>query len=241
MLRVSDLHVNYGPVAALRGVDLAVDEGQLVTVIGPNGAGKSSLLLAIMGVVRAMRGAISFLSEPVLGQPPERIVRLGVSMVPENREIFSRLNVRENLLIGAVIRTDDQVHADLTRVQEYFPILRERSNQPAGQLSGGEQQMLAIARALMSRPRLLLLDEPSLGLAPTVVDRVYAIIGRLRREGVTILLVEQNARRAFQVCDRALLMNSGKIVAQGSVEELRAQHSLDRIYLGGAAVAKLNS
>lgn len=203
LLQLRGLRVRYGRITALAGIDLDVGEGEIVAIIGPNGAGKSSLLGAIAGVVAADHGTITFKGEDIRKLPMEQAVRRGIALVPEGRHVLPGLTVLENLKLGATIRTDTAgIRSDLERFLEAFPILRERRNEPAGRLSGGEQQMLVIARALMSRPRLLMLDEPSLGLAPRIVDQVYDIVRHTRNQGVTILVVEQNARRALDVADR---------------------------------------
>ena len=233
LLAIQDLRVSYGRIAALRGVDLEVREGEIVGVIGPNGAGKSSMLSAIAGAVPVASGHISFDGEFLARQRPERIVRLGISLVPEGRRIFGRLTVGENLQIGATARADRaEVRADRERVLDLFPILREYFDSPAGKLSGGEQQMLAIARALLSGPRLLLLDEPSLGLAPIVIDRVFEALEGLRASGVTMLLVEQNAARTVELADRIYVLRTGTIELEGKPEELVRDASFEESFLG---------
>ncbi len=234
LLSVQGLVVAYGPVLALRGVSLEVAAGEIVAVLGPNGAGKSTLLKAVAGAVAPASGRVLYDGGRIDGLPPEEVVRRGVALVPEGRLVFPRLTVAENLQVGAISRRDrTAVAADLERTLEMFPVLRERAGQLAGTLSGGEQQMLAIGRALMSRPRLMLLDEPSLGLAPIVVDRVFEMVRRLRAEGVTILLVEQNVHRALEVADRASVLAVGQVVLSGSGEELRSREvGLERAYLG---------
>jgi branched-chain amino acid transport system ATP-binding protein len=233
MLAVTDLHLNYGAINALRGVSLEVARQEVVALIGPNGAGKTSLLMAIAGIVPTAAGRIRFAEGSILGLPAEKILRLGISVVPENREIFTKLTVWENLLIGATARHDrTQVARDLDRVTALFPKLAQRRNDPAGLFSGGEQQMLAIARAMMAAPKLLMLDEPSLGLAPIVIDAVYDAIQQLRRDGVTILLVEQNAERALSVADRAYLISTGQIVLGGTPAEIHARGSVHEAYFG---------
>jgi branched-chain amino acid transport system ATP-binding protein len=234
LLEVRDLSVSYGPVAALRGVSLEVRAGRTVAVLGPNGAGKSTLLKTIAGVLAPAAGEVRLEGERIDGLPAEEVVTRGVALVPEGRMVFPRLTVLENLQIGAYARRDrDGVAATLAGVLEMFPVLAERARQSAGTLSGGEQQQLAIARAMMSAPRVLLLDEPSLGLAPIVVDRVFELIGRLRERGTTILLVEQNVHRALEVADRAFVLAVGKVVLSGTAEELRATEArLERAYLG---------
>jgi branched-chain amino acid transport system ATP-binding protein len=234
MLRVVDMTVAYGPVTALRGVSLEVAAGELVAVLGPNGAGKSTLLKTISGLLAPVSGGVLLNGEEVGGVPAESLVGRGVALVPEGRLVFPRFTVAENLLIGAASRRDrDAIEHDLQRTLRTFPVLADRASQLAGTLSGGEQQQLAIARGLMSRPRLLLLDEPSLGLAPIVVDRVFELIAGLRGEGVTILLVEQNVHRALEVADRAYVLSVGRVILAGSAAELRSTHAeLERAYLG---------
>jgi branched-chain amino acid transport system ATP-binding protein len=233
MLAVGNLHVSYGSIVALRGVSLQVGEGEIVAVIGPNGAGKSTLLLTIAGIVRAKQGSIEFAGGSVTGAAPERLVSSGLSLVPEGRHIFGSLTVAENIARGATTRSDRAaIAADTERVLDLFPVLRERLRQRAGKLSGGEQQMLAIARALLAKPRLLLLDEPSLGLAPLVVKQVYDAIEELRRGGVTILIVEQSVGRALKVADRTYVLNSGSVTISGRSAELQGTAAFDTAYFG---------
>jgi branched-chain amino acid transport system ATP-binding protein len=235
LLSVRGLTVRYGSVTALHGIDLDVDEGELVALVGPNGAGKSSALAAVSGLVRAAAGTVTVAGDVVSGLAPERVVRHGVALVPEGRNIFTSLTVAENLALGATIRRDAAgVAADLDRQLDRFPILRDRYGQQAGLLSGGEQQQLAIARALMSRPRLLLLDEPSLGLAPRLVDLVFETVAQLRREGLTIVLVEQNATRAVELADRTSVLRTGRIVRSGTADELGGGAAMAAEYLGEA-------
>jgi branched-chain amino acid transport system ATP-binding protein len=233
MLEVSGLQVSYGAIAAVRDVSLRLAEGELVTLLGANGAGKSSTLLAIAGALKSS-GTIRLDGVDVSSWSPERMVRKGLAMVPETRDVFPDLTVGENLLLGAYARRRDRqgVADDTERMCALFPRLKERIEQPAGTLSGGEQQMLVIARALMSRPRLLLLDEPSLGLAPTIVDQIFKMIGELKGQGLTILLVEQNAAKALAVADRAYVMRLGRIAAEGSAAEIAAASDLEHLYLG---------
>jgi branched-chain amino acid transport system ATP-binding protein len=233
LLTVRDVRVSYGAITALRGVYVDVEVGEIVALIGPNGAGKTSLLMAIAGIVPVESGGIEYLGGSLLGLPAEKILRKGLSVVPENREIFTKLTVWENLLIGATARSDrEQVARDLDRVTTLFPKLAQRRNDPAGLFSGGEQQMLAIARAMMSGPKLLMLDEPSLGLAPIVIDAVYDAIQELRRDGVTVLLVEQNAERALSVADRAYLISTGQIVFSGTSQEIHSSGNVHEAYFG---------
>lgn len=233
LLSVRGLTVRYGSVTAVHGIDLDVAEGELVALVGPNGAGKSSTLAAITGAVRPARGTVALDGEVLSGLAPEKVVRRGVALVPEGRHVFTGLSVAENLALGATIRRSG-VAEDLERELERFPILRERYRQQAGLLSGGEQQQLAIARALMSRPRLLLLDEPSLGLAPKIVDLVFETVARLRREGLTIVLVEQNATRAVELADRTSVLRTGRIVRSGTAAELGGAAAMAAEYLGEA-------
>lgn len=236
LLSIRELTVRYGSVTAVHGIDLDVAEGELVALVGPNGAGKSSTLGAVSGLVRAASGSVSLAGTAIGGLAPERVVRHGVALVPEGRNIFTSLTVAENLTLGATIRhRSPQVAQDLERELTRFPILRERLTQPAGLLSGGEQQQLAIARALMSRPRLLLMDEPSLGLAPRLVDLVFDTVAQLRREGLTIVLVEQNATRAVELADRTAVLRTGRIVRIGTAAELGGGAAMAAEYFGGAA------
>lgn len=234
MLEIEDLHVAYGSIQALRGINLRVDAGELVTLIGSNGAGKSTTLLTISGVLRPRQGRIRFEGRDLAGVAPHEIVRLGISHCPEGRLIFGRLTVLENLVLGAYHRRDRRgIQADIDRVYTLFPRLAERRHQMAGTLSGGEQQMLAIGRALMSRPRMLLLDEPSLGLAPLLVERIFAVIRELQQQGVTILLVEQNAYQALRVASRAYVLETGQIRLAGPAAELANDPRMRAAYLGG--------
>ncbi len=228
LLEVEDLRVHYGAVEAVHGVSFAVNAGEVTTLIGANGAGKSSTLAAISGLLPA-GGRIRFDGRDIAGAPPHAIVRAGIVQVPEGREILARMTVEENLLMGLRGRA----RSDLDSAYERFPILGERRALLAGSLSGGEQQMLAIARALLARPRLLLLDEPSLGLAPLIVKRVFDTLADLRRQGVTMLLVEQNALRALRLADRAFVMELGKLVMRGTGQELLRDEAVARTYLGG--------
>ena len=241
LLEVKDLHTYYGPVHALHGASLQVEEGELVVVLGANGAGKTTLLRSLSGILRAFGGSIRFRGEEIAGADTGRIVRLGLSQVYEGREIFAPLSVRENLQLGAFVRRGRQeraeVQKDLARMLELFPILRERIDLPGGLLSGGQQQMLAMARALMSRPKLLLLDEPSMGLAPIVVREIFSIIADLRRSGTTILLVEQNSDQALRIADRAYILQSGSVVLEDTAANLMGNPTVAEAYLGGIHVA----
>ncbi|MBX6321665.1 MAG: ABC transporter ATP-binding protein [Rhodospirillaceae bacterium] len=239
MLELVDVRAQYGAIVAVRDVSLTVEAGELVALIGANGAGKTTTLSTIVGVLRPARGRIRFLGEDIVGLPPEAIVRRGIAMVPEDRDIFPVLTVEQNLRLGAFIRRDRQEYArDLEEMSALFPILKERLTQPAGTLSGGEQQQLAIARALMSHPRLLILDEPSLGLAPKLVAQVFALIQRLHAQGMTILLVEQNVRQTLGIADRAYVMRMGRIEASGTAEAIRRQVDVESAYLGAGGGAQ---
>jgi branched-chain amino acid transport system ATP-binding protein len=236
MLRIRNLKCYYGRIQALAGVSLSVRTGELIALIGANGAGKSTLLQAICGLLPGWQGDLQFEKESLRGLAPPHIVQRGISMVPEGRLIFPPLSVLDNLHLGAYIRyrrkQRDEVEADLETMWKLFPILAERARQPAGTLSGGEQQMLAIARALMARPKLLLLDEPSMGLAPLLVQRILETLVQLRDQGLTILLVEQNARAALQVADRGYVLETGRMVLEGGAADLLADQDLKRAYLG---------
>ena len=233
MLKISDLFVNYGNVAALCGVSLEVGAGEIIAVIGPNGAGKSTLLLAIAGVVKARSGSVKFDGNDIALMQPEALVSKGLSLVPEGRHIFGSLTVAENLALGATVRRDwKEIASDTYKVLAMFPVLKDRYRQRANKLSGGEQQMLAIGRAMLARPRLLLLDEPSLGLAPLVVNHVYQAVVELRRSGVTVLIVEQNATRALATADRTYVLNSGEIVMSGKSTDMAGTVEFEAAYFG---------
>jgi branched-chain amino acid transport system ATP-binding protein len=235
MLEITGLQASYGNIQALRGVDLAVPEGAIVTLIGANGAGKSTLLMTICGNPRASAGRIRFLGQDITALSTDAIVRRGIAQAPEGRRIFPRMSVLENLQLGATLADPACFAADLTRVEALFPILAQRRHQRAGTLSGGEQQMLAIGRALMSRPRLLLLDEPSLGLAPLIVKQIFAVIGEVNRTGTTILLVEQNAYHALKLAHAGYVMQQGRIVLSGTGAELLANPEVRGAYLEAGA------
>jgi branched-chain amino acid transport system ATP-binding protein len=238
VLELADIHVRYGNIRALQGVSLRVETGELVALIGSNGAGKSTTLRTISGLLRPTHGTISFDGAEISVASTDRIVGLGISHCPEGRRIFGSLTVAENLRLGAVSRTATaEIAADLDQVLELFPVLRERLAQAGGTLSGGEQQMLAIGRALMSRPRLLLLDEPSLGLAPIMVERIFATITELKRQGRTILLVEQNVHQALDIADRAYVLETGRITLDGPAAVLRHDPKVEQSYLGVGGVA----
>jgi branched-chain amino acid transport system ATP-binding protein len=232
MLEIVDLQVAYGHVRALHGVSLEVRNGEAVAVIGSNGAGKSTMLRTISGLMRPRSGTITYDGIDITHARTDRIVSLGISHCPEGRRIFGRLSVRENLVLGGVRRPAGDVDADIRRVGELFPRLAERLEQPGGTLSGGEQQMLAVARALMAKPRLLILDEPSLGLAPMLVEHIFEVIERLKSEGLTILLVEQNVHHALDLADRVYIMESGRIGLEGASRDLRHDPRVESAYLG---------
>jgi branched-chain amino acid transport system ATP-binding protein len=233
LLSVDNLCVSYGAIQALRGISLRVDVGEVVTLIGGNGAGKSTTLRTISGLLQPKQGTIEFNGKPIQSSPPHLIVKSGLVQVPEGRGIFANLTVDENLRLGAFTRTDQAaIKKDRERALEFFPRVRERLRQQAGTLSGGEQQMLAIARALMARPKLLMLDEPSLGLAPQIVQTIFQVIREINREGTTILLVEQNASMALQVAHRAYVIEVGEILMQGPASELAASDEVRKAYLG---------
>jgi branched-chain amino acid transport system ATP-binding protein len=228
------VHAGYGPITALRGLDITVAPGELVCLIGANGAGKSSTLRAISGLLPPSRGRIVFDGREIQTEAPSAILRAGIAHCPEGRRVFPHMTVEENLAMGAYVRTDrGAIAADVDEVERHFPVLAERRRQMAGTLSGGEQQMLAIARALMARPRLVLFDEPSLGLAPTVVEMTFAIIADIRRRGTTVLMVEQNAYAALRMADRAYVMETGRIVLEGRAQDLLDDDHVRRAYLGG--------
>lgn len=235
LLRISQLRVAYGGIQAVKGIDLEVNEGELITLIGANGAGKTTTLRAITGTLPPSRvdGHIDYAGRPIKGVPSSSLIHLGLAMVPEGRGVFTRMSIHENLLMGAYIRQDkDAIAADIEKWYGVFPRLKERASQLAGTLSGGEQQMLAMARALMSHPRLLLLDEPSMGLAPIMVERIFEVIRDVAAQGVTILLVEQNARLALQAAHRAYVMESGLITLSGPGSELLNDPAVRQAYLG---------
>ncbi len=243
MLRMEDVHTFYGPIEAVKGIDLEVHRGEIVSLIGSNGAGKSTTLMTVSGVLKPRTGGVSFEGKKLNGLPPHRIVGMGISQVPEGRRIFPRLTVRENLEMGAYTAANRQSSplgmsenkekkAGFERVFDLFPILRERQKQPGGTLSGGEQQMLAIGRALMANPSMLLLDEPSLGLAPIMVSKIFKTIKEINEEGVTILLVEQNAHAALSLSSRGYVLESGRITLQGTGEELLGNERVKKAYLG---------
>ncbi len=235
MLKVTDLKVNYGGIEALKGISFDVSQGQIVTLIGANGAGKSTTLRAISGLVHPCDGSINFMGRDITSLNSQRIVAEGIAMVPEGRRVFPNLTVKENLKIGAYLRKDrDEVQESIADIYRRFPRLREREWQLAGTLSGGEQQMLAVGRAMMAKPKLMMMDEPSLGLAPLVVKEIFAIIRDLKSEGITILLIEQNANAALHCADVGFVMETGRITMTGSGEELLANEAVKAAYLGTA-------
>ncbi|MFH1231599.1 MAG: ABC transporter ATP-binding protein [Planctomycetota bacterium] len=234
MLKLENIHTAYGPIEVLKGISLEVKQGEIVTIIGANGAGKTTTLMTICGINKTKKGTITFNGKNIENLPPHRIVSLGVSQAPEGRRIFPRLSVKENLEMGAFTRTDkENFPVDLERVFNLFPILKERQNQKGGTLSGGEQQMLAIARALMAKPKLLLLDEPSLGLAPIIVSKIFEVIKELNKSGTTILIVEQNARMVLQIAHRGYVMELGRIIMSDTARTLLHNPKIIEAYLGG--------
>ena len=236
MLKVQSITASYGKIQALRGVSLHVSPGDIVTLIGANGAGKTTILNTISGLVTAQSGKILFADQNIIGLSPENIVRLGISQVPEGRQIFAPLSVMDNLLLGAYPRyrrkTKQQIHSEIDSIFEIFPILKERRKQLAGTLSGGEQQMLAIGRGLMSKPKLCMLDEPSYGLAPLLVGEIFRIIGVLNEQGTTLLLVEQNVKHTLEIAHRAYLLENGKVVLEGTCESFLQNGYVRQAYLG---------
>ena len=234
MLTLSELQCNYGKVAAVRSLSLEVRKGELVSLIGANGAGKTTTLRAISGIVRAAGGRIEFEGEDITRASPRRVLEMGIAHCPEGRRVFPYMSVRENLEMGCFLRSDRVgIEADFARIFERFPVLAERREQAAGTLSGGEQQMLAISRALMSRPKLVLFDEPSLGLAPNIVERTFEIIRSIRADGVTVVMVEQNAAAALELSDRAYVMEQGAVALTGTGESLLHNPHIQKAYLGG--------
>ena len=233
MLKVNDINVYYGAIHAIKGVSFEVNDGEIVTLIGANGAGKSTILNTVCGLLHTRTGSIEFLDKNLAAVPAHKVVRLGMAHVPEGRRVFQQMTVEENLEMGAYTQARASVDPNLERVYEQFPRLKERRRQVAGTLSGGEQQMLAMGRGLMSNPKLLMLDEPSMGLAPILVEQIFDIIRQLHKAGTTILLVEQNARMALSVADRGYVLETGKIVATGTGDELLHDEAVKKAYLGG--------
>lgn len=233
MLSVNNLYVKYGLIEAIHDVSFQVNQGEIVSLIGANGAGKTSILRTISGLVRPAAGSVNFEGVAIEKEAPQKIVRKGLSQVPEGRHVFSGLTVQENLEMGAFLRNDAEIKADYESVYSRFPVLKERRKQDAATLSGGEQQMLAMGRALMSRPKLLLLDEPSMGLAPIFIREIFSIIQEIKAQGTTVLLIEQNANMALSIADRGYVLETGKIVLEGTGQELLASESVKKAYLGG--------
>lgn len=233
VLKCDNLHVYYGSIHAIKGVSFEVSEGEIVTLIGANGAGKSTTLNTIGGLLKPREGSVEFEGKSILGVAPHKVVSEGMALCPEGRRVFAQLSVKENLEMGAYTRPPQEIPETLEKVYEHFPRLKERETQMAGTLSGGEQQMLAMGRALMSKPRLMMLDEPSMGLAPILVDQIFEIIKALNKAGTTILLVEQNAQMALSIADRAYVLETGRIVNTGTGKELLNDDSVKKAYLGG--------
>jgi len=233
MLEVNDVVTAYGKIEALKGVSLSVEPGRITCLLGPNGAGKTTLMYTIAGILRPRRGSVRFDGSELVGETADRVVGRGIALVPENRLVFPFMSVTENLAAGAYLRRDHAAIADdVEKLLDRFPVLKERRNQPAGTLSGGEQQMLAVARALMSRPRLLMMDEPSMGLAPLVVEQIFGIVEELNRDGITIFMVEQNAHMALKVAHKFFLMEQGKVTFTGTPGEVAEDDVIQRAYLG---------
>jgi branched-chain amino acid transport system ATP-binding protein len=233
VLKVQNLHVSYGAIKAVKGISFEVNEGEIVTLIGANGAGKSTTLRTISGLEKTAQGSVEFMGQNITDMPPHKIVELGISHVPEGRRIFTNLSIMDNLRLGSNLRKDqDGIKKDIKRVFDLFPILEQRQNQLAGTLSGGEQQMLAVGRALMTKGKLMLLDEPSMGLAPMVVENIFNIIKEINKQGTTILLIEQNAFMALSIANRAYVLETGNIVMKGNATELANNDDVKKAYLG---------
>lgn len=234
MLKVSNLHVSYGAIEAIKGIDFEVNDGEIVTLIGANGAGKTSIMHTISGLVKAKEGSIYLNDKDITKIPAHDIVKFGIAQCPERRRVFASQSVEDNLMLGAYLRKDkEEIKSDLDNIYNLFPRLKERRKQLAGTLSGGEQQMLAIGRALMSKPKILLLDEPSMGLSPLLVKEIFAIIEEINKKGTSILLVEQNAKMALAIANRAYVLETGKIVMSGESKELLTSNDIKKAYLGG--------
>lgn len=233
MLEIQNLSVHYGMIQAVHDVSFHVNQGEIVSLIGANGAGKTTILRTISGLIRPSNGSVTFEGKRIEKEAPQKIVANGLSQVPEGRHVFSGLTVQENLEMGAFLRKDSGVKEDYEQVHRKFPVLKERLSQDASTLSGGEQQMLAMGRALMSKPRLLLLDEPSMGLAPIFIKEIFSIIQEIKQQGTTVLLIEQNAKMALSIADRGYVLETGKIVLEGTGEELLASDEVRKAYLGG--------
>ncbi|MBU5637329.1 ABC transporter ATP-binding protein [Geomonas sp. Red69] len=232
MLKVENISVNYGAIKALQNVSFQINQGEIVALIGANGAGKTTILNTISNIVPSVAGKITYLDKEITKLPPHEIVKLGISQVPEGRRVFAKMSVLENLEMGAFTRSDNEIASDMEKIFQRFPRLNERKKQPAKTLSGGEQQMLAMGRALMSRPKLLLLDEPSMGLAPMLVEQIFQIIQEINASGTTILLVEQNANMALSIAHRAYVLETGEVVLQGDAKELASNPEVRKAYLG---------
>ncbi len=233
MLTIQNLNVHYGMIQAVHDVSFHVEQGEIVSLIGANGAGKTTILRTISGLIRPSKGSVTFEGKPIEKEAPQKIVASGLSQIPEGRHVFPGLTVQENLEMGAFLRKDSGVKADYEQVYQKFPVLKERLSQDAATLSGGEQQMLAMGRALMSKPRLLLLDEPSMGLAPIFIKEIFSIIQEIKEQGTTVLLIEQNAKMALSIADRGYVLETGKIVLEGTGQELMASDEVRKAYLGG--------
>lgn len=233
MLKVTGVETFYGNIQALKGIDLHIEEGSIVSILGANGAGKSTLMKTIVGLLKPKKGKVEFLGEDITVSRPDQLIRKGLALVPEGRAMLSEMTVMDNLDMGAYHRSDHEVKADIEKMMEAFPILKERRNQLAGTMSGGQQQMLAIARALMARPKLLLMDEPSMGLAPIIVADIFKMIKEINEQGTTVLLVEQNAKQALKIADYGYVLEIGKITAQGEAKDLLEDQSIVEAYLGG--------
>lgn len=234
MLKIDNINVYYGSIHALKGVSLEVNEGEIVTLIGANGAGKSTLLKTLSGLLKPKEGSIHYMNSSIAGKPAQAIVKAGISHVPEGRRVFADMSVEENIELGAFLRKDKMgIKQDFQKVYEIFPRLQERRKQSAGTLSGGEQQMLAMGRAIMAKPKLLLLDEPSMGLAPLMVKTIFEVIKDINKEGTTVLLVEQNANMALSIANRAYVIETGRVILSGTAEELQASEEIKNAYLGG--------
>ena len=232
MLKVENINVHYGVINAIKNVSFEVNKGEIVALIGANGAGKTAIMHAISGLIKTSSGSISFLDEDITKLPAHKVISLGLAQVPEGRRIFAQLTVQENLEMGAYLRTDNKVEEDLAKIYQRFPRLSERKRQLAGTLSGGEQQMLAMGRALMSKPKLLLLDEPSMGLSPILVNEIFKIIQEINEEGVTVLLVEQNANKALSIANRAYVLETGHITVSGDAKDVASNPKVREAYLG---------
>jgi branched-chain amino acid transport system ATP-binding protein len=232
-LKIENLKVSYGSIKALKGVSLEVEKGEIVTLIGSNGAGKSTLMNSVSGIIPAESGKIIFDGKDITNKPPQKIVKSGLILCPEGRQVFPKMSIYENLMMGAItINSKQEIQNNLEKAYELFPILKERSKQMAGTLSGGEQQMLAVGRALMSSPKLLMLDEPSLGLAPLIIQEIFNLIGRINKMGTTILLVEQNARMALKISHKAYVLETGNVVLSGAADDMRNNMDIQKAYLG---------